>query len=209
MRLFLIAGGPSVADYDLNALQGHGELVGVNDAGMFVPGVSTVITMDRLWTENRWLGLAHKTARFIVRESVWQRMQAKIDAGTISRPSNLQVESIPMDHTQSTLSLEPGKLNGRNSGFCAFNWAVQQKPTEIYLFGFDMTCQGEKRHWYEPYSWSTKPKNHYGHWAADFDEAKPLCDKLGIKVFNCSSVSRIEAFPKLVNTKAVLRQLEA
>jgi len=118
------------------------------------------------------------------------------------------VEALEMDHTQSTLSLKSEYLNGRNSGFCAFNWAVQKRPQEIYLFGFDMSHPGEQRHWHDPYPWSLKPKNHYGHWAVDFDEAKPVCDKLGIQVFNCSPTSRIEAFPRLKTMKSVMEKLK-
>jgi hypothetical protein len=208
MRLFLIAGGPSAADYDLPALRGRGVLIGVNDAGVLVDGVRVVVSMDRKWTENRWEAIRDRDAMFIVRESVWRRVDAQIEEGLLAHPGKLRVEPLPMDHTQAALSLEYDRLNGRNSGFCAFNWAVQQQPSEIYLFGFDMSQQGDKRHWHEPYPWSPKPKNHYGQWAADFDAAKQVCDRLGIPVFNCSATSRIEAFPRLKTMKAVLRRLE-
>lgn len=207
-RIFLIAGGPSVADYDLQAFRSYGELAGVNDCGFLIPGVSTILTMDRLWTENRWDRIRELDKILIVRKSVWDRFNTKIEADLVQPPSGLMIKSIPMNHLETELSLNVHQLNGRNSGFCAFNWAVLQNPAEIYLFGFDMGAVNAKRHWHEPYPWSPDVTDRYRQWAKDFDQAKKVCDMLDIKVYNCSASSTITAFPRLRDQSAVLRRLE-
>jgi hypothetical protein len=206
MRIFLIAPGPSCEDYKavIDIIRPHGELIGVNNAGIDYD-CPEVVTMDRLWLENSFHRLKGKRQHLVVRESVWTRYKKQHDPSDFSP---LVVMPVPMDHEKFHLSLATGKLNGRNSGFCAFNYAVQRvmlslddRDREIYLFGFDMDGDAAgNRHYHKAYSWSPNtPANcsRYRKWAVDFDEAKAVTDSLGIKVFNCSLVSRISKYRKL------------
>lgn len=206
-RIFLVAGGPSAKAFDFSVIALHGEVAGVNDCGILIPQARTIITMDRLWLENRWAKIRDAAKRFIVRECVYRKFQGHFVTGRFEPEGRLNVFPTPMDHTQTTLSLKPGQLNGRNSGFCAFNWAIQQQPDELYLFGFDMRSSEGRRHWYDPYPWSPEVTDRYRKWAQDFDEAKPTCDLSWIQVYNCSPVSLIKAFERLPNQQSVMEKL--
>lgn len=207
-RLFLVAGGPSANIFDYSEISKHGQLIGVNDCGFLIPEVSTMFTMDRLWLENRWEIIRHQSKRFIVHKCVWQKFLGKIYSGQFEPTARLLIEPVQMDHTETILHLGAEKVNGRNSGFCAFNWAVQQKPDEIFLFGFDMQAVNGQRHFHKPYPWSPNVTNRYAKWAEDFDESKPTCDQIGLKVYNCSPVSLIEAFPRVASQKALMDVLK-
>lgn len=176
-------------------------MAGVNDCGLLL-GTYYIISMDRLWLENRWDQVKNHWGQLIIRACVWQKYSVRVQ----DEP-NVIVTPTPMDHRETALNLNPGSLNGNNSGFCAFNWAVQQRPEELYLFGFDMQPSGGKRHFHAPYPWSPEVTSRYTKWAAAFDAAKPITDSLGITVFNCSDRSLIQAYERVPTQGDVMERL--
>lgn len=184
MIISIIAGGWSLKGLPLHNAPGH--VIGVNDAGVLLD-VDTIVSMDRLWTENRWGRLCQ------LRKPTYLRQNCLINIDT--EPEWLRVyenERIPkMSGTQ---------LNGTNSGMVAINLAWVSKPKKLYLFGFDMcrSPSGES-YWYAPYPWApnggTKPGK-YKEWAREFDPIARAFDSIGCEVINASTVSAIPSFKK-------------
>ena len=83
--------------------------------------------------------------------------EKSIQADTLFKPQVALAGSLTRvdDHTSTTLSLEPGVLNGTHSGFCALNLAFHMRPKRLILVGMDMEKgpNGE-HHWFPPYPWA-------------------------------------------------------
>lgn len=200
-RIFIIAAGPSAKGLSFDKLKGKGYILGVNDAGLRAP-CDGVFTMDRLWWENRWKDVKYSGLEAFVRHCVYDRWEGKKGTGWY------RCHRIEMDYQKHFLSDDKYYLNGRNSGFGAFNLAYLVEPLEIYLFGFDMQDNGKQMRWYKNYEWCKASNgNRYRKWAEDFDKARSKCDEKRIRVYNCSNNSRIKKFPVL-SWDEVLKSVE-
>jgi hypothetical protein len=95
------------------------------------------------------------------------------------------------------LALTPQALAGSNSGFAAFNLAVQLGYTEIALLGFDMKWDGDRSHFHEGYGQRFHVDRQLQAWAQAFDEAARQLRGTGIRVTNFVGPmgSRVKAFP--------------
>lgn len=190
-RVIIIAGGPTVASYEVRDLRRYGQVVGVNDAAVLCK-VDVGLSMDRLWAENR-------CRDFFLRNSgdLWLREEA-----TKNLPTHPRLRTFACDYRSSVLSDIPETFNGTHSGLCALNFAYQQRPKEIYLLGYDMCrAKGGEPYWYPPYPWAnpdggTKDGS-YARWAASFGDAAKEIAEAGIQVFNVTHRSALDAFPKI------------
>lgn len=85
---------------------------------------------------------------------------------------------------------------GGNSGFQAFNLAVQFGAKRIALVGFDMRCDlGVHWHGRHPGHMNNPRESNFQKWRAGFSESAPIAASLGVTVANCSPVSTLTAFP--------------
>jgi hypothetical protein len=196
----ILAGGWSVKGLDLTRLPG--KVIGVNDSAVRAR-CDIAVSMDRLWTENRWANLHALKREAHIRKSAIKNIAA--------RPDWLHL--FDCDHTLAELSEVEGILNGTNSGLCALNLAYQMRPRRIILLGFDM-CRSPRgeAYWHDPYPWS-KPQGgtgngRYAEWAGQFARAAAQCKASGIEVINASKASKITAFPK-VDPRDVLATIDA
>ena len=84
---------------------------------------------------------------------------------------------------------------GGNSGFQAFNLALQFGAARILLVGFDYA--GE--HWYGRNTWqgSGNPsESNFRRWRVTLDNAAPALRERGVEVVNASPNSTVKAYPK-------------
>jgi len=184
MIVSVIAGGWSLRGLQLHNAPGH--VIGVNEVGVLLD-VDSIVSMDRLWTENRWDQLCR------LRKQTWLRRNCLINIS--DRPDWLNI----YENQRITEMSELG-LNGTNSGMVAINLAWIMKPKKIYLFGFDM-CRspGGEAYWYKPYPWSPKggtKAGKYAEWAGEFADAANKFSASGIEVINASLVSKLRVFPQ-------------
>jgi hypothetical protein len=185
----VIAGGWSASQFDLAKLPGT--VIGVNDAGLLAPRVDILVSMDRLWAENRFDRLRG------LRKPTWLRRKTLIN---IDLTGCRWVTPFENDHTSTVLSDEPGTLNGTHSGFCALNLAYQLRPRDLYLVGFDMRRgpQGEA-HWFPQYPWS---ENSTGAarlqvWAEQFEGAAKKLHAAGIRTHLATPQLTDLPFPRI------------
>lgn len=187
----VFGGGWSVRGVDLNRIPAK-EIIGVNDAAFYLPGVTAIVSMDRLWTENRWSQLCDMAKPTWIRKSALKNIK--------ERPDWLH----PFENANNcnAMSEHFGDLNGNNSGFCALNLAYLMKPKLIRLYGFDMNRGPDGvAYFYPPYPWA-KPRGgtgdtRYAEWAAGFDVAALACANARIEVINMSKTSAITSFRKV------------
>lgn len=195
----ILAGGWSVRGegVDLAALPGF--VIGVNDAGLLAD-CDALVSMDRLWAEHRIGRIVKRARATILRRSAVQNI----------RPLPSWVRTFEGDNRSAVFAGEHGRLNGGNSGYCAFNLAWQMRPRRILLYGFDMGPgpKGEP-YWYAPYPW-TRPqgatsRGRFAEWRAQFAEAARQCREASIEVIVVGLRSAITEFPKIA--PAAVREL--
>jgi hypothetical protein len=170
----IIAGGWSATRSNLAKLPGI--IIAVNDAAIFAPRIDLVVSMDRMWAENRFaqvsqFGKPLWLRRSTLRNVKWEEAQC--------------VTPFECDHESTTLSDRPGILNGTHSGFCALNLAYSMRPQRLYLIGFDMQLgpKGE-RHWFPDYPWKNGGGSKQGKlssWAGQFRTAARQLAQAGIE----------------------------
>jgi hypothetical protein len=181
----VVAGGYSVRSVDLYRIPGT--VVAVNDSALYLPRVDRIVSMDRVWTENRaeWL-----------KE---QKLPTHLRRGTIPLDLLEKTWVRPYWNDNKSVSFGPTEahLNGTNSGYCALNLAYTMRPEELYLFGFDMQ-RGPRNeaHWYADYPWNPKASSSgkLNEWAKQFGEIAEAFNRLGTKVINVSNRTLLKHF---------------
>jgi hypothetical protein len=190
----VLAGGWSASQVNLKQLPGI--VIAVNDAAIYAPRIDIIVSMDRLWAEHRFPVVAH------MGKPIWLRRSA---VKNIAIAGLDHVTVFECDHTSTTLSDEPGTLNGTNSGFCALNLAYQMRPDSLYLVGFDMQ-RGPRgqAHWFPQYSWVAKPHatsiGRFNDWSEQFDYAAKQLKAANISTYLVCAGGRsaIPAFPQIL-----------
>lgn len=198
----VVAGGWSAKGTDWARLPGT--KIGVNDAGL-LSGADVIVSMDRLWTENRWAQLQHRHKPTWLRRSAIQNVLRSWPTEppphwcVVFENDHRSTKFVPLPEQD-----RPRVLNGTNSGFCALNLAYQfaGKGSRVLLIGFDM-CRGPRgeTYWHEPYEWVAHQRGattdgKYRVWAEEFANAAKAFEKRGVKVINCSIPSAIGNWPK-------------
>lgn len=200
----VIAGGWSFKNVDHKKVPGL--IIAVNDAGLRLEreDVAATVTMDRLWTENRWeelkkAGRGKFYARYSALQNIkdWKHESWVVPFDNADKPI---ARDYPVNNTPFSGKL--GTLNGNSSGVCALNLAYQCTPRKLYIFGFDM-CRSPSGdpYWYPPYAWTpptggTKDAK-YNSWAKQFHEIAEHFDVIGCEVLNVSGHSRVRAFTQV------------
>lgn len=196
-NLIILASGYSVKaqGVDVNALKDRAYTIGVNDSGVRAD-VHAIVSMDRLWMENRIGMLRGLRKTTFLRESAY-----RVNLKDGEKWPGLY--TFYCDHESDEMSGDDDTLNGFNSGVCALNLAYQIDPTNLYLFGFDMARLGPQPYWHDPYEWpQAKPEGNTGDgtyrtWAQRFDRIADQFKAADINVFNVSPDSAIPNFPKI------------
>lgn len=192
--MIIVAGGSSVAEYDVRDLTSRGYVVGVNESALLCK-VDAAITMDRLWFEHRWPQLKERSV------PVWVRLSACKNVKT--EPNELWIFS--NDHTSTVMTDESATLNGTNSAMCALNLAYVARPKRLYLFGFDcMQGPGGKHYWYPPYPWATPKPGKLRDWSRQYGGIAQQLKERGVSVFNVSHRTALTCFP-IISFKQFLK----
>ncbi len=95
------------------------------------------------------------------------------------------------------LATTPKTLTGSNSGFAAFNLAVQLGYKEIALLGFDYQWHQGRSHFHEGYGQKAHVQRNLEGWVRAYDTAARQVRTMGVNVTNFAGPmgSRLKAFP--------------
>jgi hypothetical protein len=194
MIVSVVAGGWSFSEVDQSKIPSP--IIAVNDAAVHLSKarqVDCVVSMDRLWAENRWDWMVERGRNAYLRDAATKNLNhAGYDWLTVFKNGN---------KAASKFSTDPGTIEGDHSGYCALNVAYQWRPKRIYMFGFDMRLGPRgQRHWYGYQGWGPKDNSASGYrlvqWCKDMEVAAHCFHEAGIEVINVSSRSAITAFEK-------------
>lgn len=187
----VLGGGWSVKGEGVDVSNLPGIVIGVNDAFRYAK-VDIILSMDRLWAENRWELLKLRETPVWLRRSAVQNIKERPDWLNIYECDNAD---------EAALSDKQDRLNGANSGFCAVNLAYLLRPKRLFLFGFDMRRgpAGEP-YWYKPYEWRPEggtTQGKYRSWINQFSIAEDRFLAIGTEVYLIGERSLIQAFRKI------------
>lgn len=182
----IVASGPSASSVDLRQSIGKTRFVVVNNSWQLAPWADYLFAADYKW----W-----HTYKGCPRFKGWKVTTDRRAAET--REWNLlRLVTLLADDRMQTTGTVVGW--GGNSGFQALNMVVLFRCTRIILVGFDATTR-HGLHWHSAYaSVSDNPtESKTVRWQRSIDgAAKPLND-IGVRVINCSNVSRLKRYPKM------------
>lgn len=185
--VYIVAGGPSLKEFDFDQLRGK-DVIAINNAAFECPFARYVYFCNKDWFDKwRWQLLHHK---------------AKIIQGSDPAETDNVVYEPWVERwafTKATgLALEPFTLStGINSGYAAINLAVQLGYKRIYLLGYDMKWKDGASHFHHDHDW-TAPESKYAEFIARFDTMLDDLKRLNVQVINCTPDSALKCFPLAV-----------
>jgi hypothetical protein len=179
---YVIASGPSLIGFDFDALP-EGTRIGANRSA-WLADCDLLCTVDR---------------NFHIREAA-RIKDFGANAHVALADAHLRIEGVTYwSHASALpgLAVTPNTLAGSNSGFAAFNLAVQLGYTDIALLGMDMKWDGDRSHFHEGYGQNRHVDRNLYTWAEAFKEAARQLSGTGVRVTNFVGPmgSRVKAFP--------------
>jgi hypothetical protein len=191
----VVASGPSVKKQKLDCLRGM-NILAVKSNIDLCPTAKVVYGCDSHW--------------WVYKRGLPDFKGVKLTYSVPLTPQFPGLYAIHIDRDTDALIInKPGHVgSGGNSGFQAFNLAVQFGAAKILLIGFDMKAEGNSPHWYGRNEWpgcANPDESNYARWRKAFDQSVAITDALGIEVINGSEFSTIKAFPK-APIEATVRQ---
>lgn len=193
--VYILAGGPSIRDQNLNLLKNK-IVVGVNNSYLFGDLVTCCWFGDKRW--------------FFWHEEALKKYKGLIFTCAPEDSYPKRVIRFERDLKKKYgISPDPLKVswNG-NSGASAIDFSIKMGASKIILLGFDMTISKDNlTHWHGGHKQGSMAKNlagmPYNRFLQSFKPIKEDCDRLGIEVINTSPISRIKEFPFMSLEKCV------
>jgi hypothetical protein len=188
-RVFVVCGGASLKDVPLGWLRNE-DTIAVNYMGRYLPEPTYWLTADsgviRKSVENDFWDMPQTTQKIVViredhpRHKKVQHYLARFDR---------QIKPTSFD---GMICTSPAKFaTGKNSGFCALQFAVHLGYKEIILLGVDLQRTNGQKYWYHAGSAGDSPfKQFLRHYIIGLKRLKDV----GIKVISGSKVSRLNDY---------------
>lgn len=182
----IVASGPSLNKADVALLKGRLPVLAIKKNVELAPWADVVYGCDYPW----WRSVRGLPDFAGLKLAYADRAVTEFGCTKVAIP----------DVRSDRLSLDPiGSVGAAgNSGFQAFNLALQFGARRILLLGFDMQVRSGA-HWYGRNGWhqaNNPSESQVTRWAAAFNAAGPDVEQIGAEVVNASQITAIRAFPK-------------
>jgi hypothetical protein len=187
---FILAGGPSLRDFDVSRLQGRMVMV-INSSCYIAPWADILYFIDSSWWDNHrdivmnWPGLVMTDSR-----------RAKGEA-----PDRLH----RLQHEQRHNFPPPGSpaiRYGRSSGHMAVSLAVSLGCARIVLLGYDMKVSGDRSHHHDDPTYRNSEENlkflsetYSSTFIPSFKGWHQAGLKAGVDIVNATPDSALQEFP--------------
>ncbi len=189
-RCFIIGGGPSLNELDLNKLTGE-LVITINRGFEKYPTSAINIALDgRLW---EWItsGKLGGNAK-----QAWDNYKGhRLWLNTSNFPYPPDIYLLDAVTSISTFQMKDGIGHGNNTGYGALNLAACLGANPIYLLGYDMHGDGHGRQawWHDGYP-QPQSETVYSTFAKYFNEIAPKLKRKGFKVINLNPKSKLNCF---------------
>jgi hypothetical protein len=197
-RCFILAGGPSLLDFDFSVLKDE-LTIGINKT--FTQFSSTInFSMDK-----RFYNYVTGITKHPKLEGLPQLWNKYAGLKVFVLPSNNKKVYKNVYLVKRKISsgisfnLNEGIISKSNSGFGAIMLAIALGANPIYLLGYDMKTTEDKTHWHEGYpnrSTIESFTKNLEKYRKIIEEYAPKIEAAGIQVVNLSPSSALKCFPQ-------------
>ena len=201
--VFIVGSGPSLEGFDFNLIMGK-DTIAVNYAAFHIPQLNYFITADsgviKKTADKNFLGLDEQTEKVVVigpghsRYYIVKGVLPKFDR--VIRPKRFDGH-IGFSYKEFA--------TGKNTGFCALQFAVILGYKKIYLLGIDLGMKGRQKYFYEGARDSKAsrriPPAFFRHFKYGLKRLEEVSD---VKVISCSKVSKLNECILYVPVESVL-----
>lgn len=196
----IVASGPSTKKSDCLALSNRVRVVAIKDNVDLCPFADMVYGCDSAWWRNR-AGLPKFGGLKVAFDGNARTHYRDIRLITLAKTGKEYSDRLTIE--------PPGEVGcGGNSGFQAFNLAIQFGARRIMLLGFDMNEKHSDLHWYGrnngPGQFNPDAAN-FKRWRSAFVGAIGELTRLDVEVVNCSPISALKCFPMMTVPEALER----
>jgi hypothetical protein len=202
-RVFIVGGGPSLKDFDFNLLRDE-KTIGVNYAIRHIPNPSYFLTADsgviqRAVEANFW-GMGRETKKIVIMGPEHPRYKYVKD---FLPKYDILIEPYRTDTGDIGFSFDKF-VTGKNTGFCALQYAVLLRFREIFLMGFDLNRgEGGRKYFYTENRGTNSPYDvFFRHFLTGIEKIKEY--SMYSKVYLSSRPSRLEPFMEYKSVEEVL-----
>lgn len=191
----IVASGPSASKVPVDLLKGKAKVIAINASWQLVPWADALYGSDFRW----WYSVKGCPSFHGIKMTVDCRASEEKPWG---------IHHLRCAKVDDALEIKRiGTVGwGGNSGFNAFNFAVQLKPRLIILIGCDATVD-HGTHWHGNHGdgLGNPRKAQMERWRRSFDRNSTVraIAELGIKVINCSPISTIKSYPIMTLEEAL------
>ena len=193
-RCFIIGGGPSLKGFDFSKLIGE-KVIALNKAFVDAPFADILFCVDKQfqdWLLNpnkggKEMDSARKTWPHFKGHKVWLKVpgtkyQDGIEFVRLAGPEGIST------------SLEKGIYDGANSGYAAINLAIALGANPIYLLGYDMKLDKDKKSHYHSGYEKPQKEQQLKIFAKKFPSLAEKAKERGIGIINLNKDSALDCF---------------
>lgn len=183
-RCFIVGRGGSLKGFDFGRLEGE-FVIAVNEAFMSCRSDAMVFCDSGLWKNNRDELSKYEGTIFAAERTRYYEEDKRRN-----------VVIFPINNGNAGVGIEDGLYCGASSGMIALNLAQCMGADKIYLLGFDLN-EEEKDIYFDDDE--DENSGMYKDKKRNTDQVKMYREAFGHyrNVYNCSPVSRIDAFPQI------------
>lgn len=178
--VYLIAGGPSLKDFDFSRLCGKNVIV-INKAFKYVPEFQYLY-----WTDSRFYNW-FKSEIDVLKCKKFTPCTTPgnmPDNVTVLKNSGGRIIDISSPHVITA---------GNNSGFGAISLAIKLGAERIYLLGYDMGYTGSNTHFHDGYPSGTAKHSVYRSMLQYFEDNAAIIKSV-VQIYNTSLNSNLKCF---------------
>ena len=203
-EVYIIAGGSSLKRFDFSKLKGK-RTIAINKTIFNMEYSQFFMTMDHsLFNKVERQEILNRCDIPIFVVNLEEKYGIKKINGKYKNTNNNSYYNLDgfleiiESKKERIISLDyPNFCHGKNSAFCAFQFAVLCNYNPIYLLGFDFTCEDNKTHFHSGYgenvaSFQKKLDEYYLNFLNAINCLKIA--RPNLKIYNCSKISRLKPF---------------
>lgn len=186
--VFLVAGGPSLRETDLEGLRAGARrrppVLAINDAYRLLPQADLLYFCDYKWFV--W----HREA-----VEAWPQIAATLSVQAAQEVAH--VHWLRQGDIRGLAARADTLNTGRNSGYQAINLAVHAGARRLVLVGYDLAHAADgASHWHGGHQGRPSRPGLYRDWLPHFDSLRAALLDRRVAVVNATRGGALEAFPR-------------
>jgi hypothetical protein len=188
-QIFVIAGGPTVAQQNLDLLKGK-KIVCINNAYKLIENPTALYWADENWAAQHFDNLSKHNCKHRFHSKF--HLSKQIITKDIKGAGNCTLLKRSADYG---IDSDVNNVCGNNGGAQVLNLLFNMKVREIVLLGYDMKLISSKSHWHSGHGLPISPSVYFN-FISSVESMAPFLERAKINVINTSPNSDLKCFTK-------------